>query len=170
MEFLQNHHSANSSEPSYTLGTGEFIINNLSINKTRCINDQCQCVCSTALGLYSSSGSVGIEANIPSGLCANSLGVLGSEDTLTEDHHHHHHHEDATAAAIALGTLQELQASPSDDINDQTHHIQNSAQAQVVGEFGANFWVDDMAGFPLPPLDLDPLPPGLFSPCSATYK
>ncbi|KAG5318611.1 GLAS protein, partial [Pseudoatta argentina] len=27
-----------------------------------------------------------------------------------------------------------------------------------------------MAGFSLPPLDLDPLPPGLFSPCSGTYN
>ncbi|KAH0558154.1 protein glass-like [Cotesia glomerata] len=140
MEFLQNHHTANSSEPSYTLGT--------------------------ALGLYS-SGPVGIEASIPcgpcgpSGLCGNSLGVLGSEDTLNE----HEQHEDA---AIALGSLQELQASPNDDINEQ--HIQNQGQGQVVGEFGASFWVDDMAGFPLPPLDLDPLPPGLFSPCSATYN
>ncbi|XP_034952067.1 protein glass-like [Chelonus insularis] len=134
MEFLQSHHSANSStEPSYTL----------------------------------SAGSVGsIEASIPSLCSTNTLSVLGGEEALAENHHQN---EDATVAAIALGSLQELQ-TPGDDINDQTHHIQNSGQAQVVGEFGASFWVDDMAGFPLPPLDLDPLPPGLFSPCSATYN
>lgn len=66
--------------------------------------------------------------------------------------------------------LQDLQNSAEDIGGDQTQQIQNSGQNQVVSEFGASFWVDDMAGFPLPPLDLDPLPPGLFSPCSGTYK
>lgn len=66
--------------------------------------------------------------------------------------------------------LQDLQNSP-DDINaDQNQQLQNTGQGQVVSEFGASFWVDDMAGFPLPPLDLDPLTPGLFSPCSGNYK
>lgn len=36
------------------------------------------------------------------------------------------------------------------------------------GDFPGNFWVDDMSGFPLPPLDLDPLPPSIFAP--APYK
>lgn len=108
-----------------------------------------------------------IEASIPSGLCSTtgSLGVLGNEETLGDSHQNH---EDP---GLALSGLQELQSSPGDDINgEQTHQIHNSNQGQVVGEFGASFWVDDMAGFPLPPLDLDPLPPGLFSPCSASYK
>ncbi|XP_063992359.1 protein glass-like isoform X1 [Diachasmimorpha longicaudata] len=147
MEFLQNHHSANSSEPAYTLGLNALL------------------------------GSVGsIEANIPNGLCGTSvLSVLGGEDGLS-DGHHHHQGDDATtaaaaAAAVALGSLQELQSSPGDEINPDTGQgIQTNGQTQVVGEFGASFWVDDMAGFPLPPLDLDPLPPGLFSPCSATYN
>ncbi|KAK0165177.1 hypothetical protein PV328_003721 [Microctonus aethiopoides] len=165
MEFLQSHHSANSSEPGYTLNTVSK-----SVNK------------STTHGVYSwSPGSVGsIEASIPSGLCSNagSLGILGNDETLVESNHHHHHHhhhhhnDDTTTAELTLGGLQELQDSSPDDINgeQQTHQINNSNQAQVVGEFGASFWVDDMAGFPLPPLDLDPLPPGLFSPCSSSYN
>lgn len=132
MEFLQNHHTVNTSESPYTLGTG-------------------------------SVGS--IEATIPSGLCTGSLGVLTSEDTLTDNQN-----EETLGALQGTLRLQDLQNSAEDIGGDQTQQIQNSGQNQVVSEFGASFWVDDMAGFPLPPLDLDPLPPGLFSPCSGTYN
>ncbi|XP_012287546.1 protein glass [Orussus abietinus] len=132
MEFLQSHHSANTTETPYILGTG-------------------------------SVGS--IEATIPSGLCSGALGVLSSEDTLADG-------QNEVGLGSLQGTLrlQDLQSSPEDLGAEQAQQIQNSAQSQVVGEFGASFWVDDMAGFPLPPLDLDPLPPGLFSPCSGTYN
>lgn len=132
MEFLQNHHSANTTESPYTLGTG-------------------------AVG--------SIEATIPSGLCSGTLGVLAGDDGLADNQN-----EEALGALQGTLRLQDLQNSP-DDINvDQSQHVQNSNQNQVVTEFGASFWVDDMAGFPLPPLDLDPLPPGLFSPCSGSYN
>ncbi|CAL7938711.1 unnamed protein product [Xylocopa violacea] len=132
MEFLQNHHTVNTSEPPYTLGTG-------------------------------SVGS--IEATIPSGLCTGPLEVLSSEDTLTDNQN-----EETLGALQGTLRLQDLQNSPEDIGGDQSQQIQNSGHNQVVSEFGASFWVDDMAGFPLPPLDLDPLPPGLFSPCSGTYN
>ncbi|XP_011145660.1 protein glass [Harpegnathos saltator] len=152
MEFLQNHHAVNTSEPPYTLGTG-------------------------------SVGS--IEATIPSGLCTSggptTLSVLsGDEVALTADGGSQQNEEAAAAAAVAaaaaLGALQgtlrlqDLQdGSPADDIEQQHQQLSSAGQGQV-SEFGASFWVDDMAGFPLPPLDLDPLPPGLFSPCSGTYN
>ncbi|XP_046623615.1 protein glass-like [Neodiprion virginianus] len=130
MEFLQNHHSANTSESPYTLGTG-------SVSS--------------------------IEATIPSSLCSGPLGVLSNEDTLGEN-------QNDEALGALQGTLQDLQNS-TDNIQDpHNQQLHNSGQNQVVSEFGASFWVDDMAGFPLPPLDLDPLPPGLFSPCSTTYN
>lgn len=116
--------------------------------------------------LYCSSrlGSVGsIEATIPSSLCSGPLGVLSNEDTLGEN-------QNDEALGALHGTLQDLQNSPEDIQGSHNQQLHNSGQNQVVSEFGASFWVDDMAGFPLPPLDLDPLPPGLFSPCSATYK
>lgn len=103
-----------------------------------------------------------IEATIPSGLCAGSLGVLSSEDTLTDNQN-----EETLSALQGTLRLQDLQDSPEDIAGDQNQQIPNSGQNQVVSEFGSGFWVDDMAGFP--PLDLDPLP-GLFSPCSGTYK
>ena len=120
-----------------------------------------------------------IEASIPSGLCSGSLGGCG-EDTSgaggeaePDEHQQLTSHQAATLVGLRLADLQ----SPGDE--DEAHqqqqqHIGNgsvaAAAAQLVGEFGTSFWVDDMAGFPLPPLDLDPLPPGLFSPCSGTYK
>ncbi|XP_070171030.1 protein glass [Polyergus mexicanus] len=134
MEFLQNHHAVNTSEPPYTLGTG-------------------------------SVGS--IEATISSSLCSGPLSVLAGDDALSTDNQN----EEAAALGAALqGTLrlQDLQSSPDDVGTDQAQQLSTSGQA--VSEFGGSFWVDDMAGFPLPPLDLDPLPPGLFSPCSGTYN
>jgi len=115
-----------------------------------------------------SLGSVDcIEATISSSLCSGSLGVLSGDDALSADNQN----EEAAVLGSALqGTLrlQDLQSSPTDIGADQGQQLPTSGQA--VGEFGGSFWVDDMAGFPLPPLDLDPLPPGLFSPCSGTYK
>lgn len=119
-----------------------------------------------------------IEATIPSGLCAGGppLGVLAADDAaaLVIDGGQQQNEE---AAAVALGALQgtlrlqDLQDGDSpDDIGGDQVQQQLSSAGQGVSEFGASFWVDDMAGFPLPPLDLDPLPPGLFSPCSGTYK
>lgn len=114
-----------------------------------------------------SLGSVGsIEATISSSLCSGSLGIL-SGDTLSTDNQN----EEAAALGAALqGTLrlQDLQSPPTDISADQGQQFPTSGQ--TVNEFGGSFWIDDMAGFPLPPLDLDPLPPGLFSPCSGTYK
>lgn len=104
-----------------------------------------------------------IEATIPSSLCSGPLGVLSNEDTLGDN-------QNDEALGALQGTLQDLQNSPEDIQGSHNHQLNNTGQNQGVGEFGASFWVDDMAGFPLPPLDLDPLPPGLFSPCSATYK
>lgn len=98
--------------------------------------------------------------------------MLSSDEALTGEAQHN---DDEALGAALQGTLrlQDLQGSP-EDIGQHEHsqHIgcSNSGQTQVVNEFGASFWVDDMAGFPLPPLDLDPLPPGLFSPCSGSYK
>lgn len=114
-------------------------------------------------------GSVGsIEATISSSLCpVGTLGVLTADDALSAADNQN---EEAAALGAALqGTLrlQDLQSSP-DDIGAEQGQFPTSGQ--TVNEFGASFWVDDMAGFPLPPLDLDPLPPGLFSPCSGTYK
>lgn len=90
--------------------------------------------------------------------------MLSGDDALADNQN-----EEAVALGAALqGTLrlQDLQSPPDDIGVDQQLPTSN----QAVNEFGASFWVDDMAGFPLPPLDLDPLPPGLFSPCSGTYK
>ena len=134
------------------------------------------------------SGSVGsIEASIPSGLCSGSLGGEEEAEPETEElsqqrhhhhqHHHHHHAESSLAGLQASLRLQDLQSPDDEDIAavqdaaSQQQQIQVAGQqSQLVGEFSTSFWVDDMAGFPLPPLDLDPLPPGLFSPCSGTYK
>lgn len=113
------------------------------------------------------AGSIGtIEAAISSGLCTGPLGILSGDDALTDNPN------EETLGADLQGTLrlQDLQSSPDDISGDQSQQLQNSGQNQGVSEFGTTFWVDDMAGFPLPPLDLDPLPPGLFSPCSGTYK
>ena len=67
---------------------------------------------------------------------------------------------------------------PAEEVVKQQHHHQQQPQPHqgtlnVLHEaqddsFPGSFWVDDMAGFPLPPLDLDPLPPGLFNP--SNYK
>lgn len=102
---------------------------------------------------------------------------MGTEESLTINRHQHHQGngnetiESSCNTGVTIGNIQELQSNPTDDINQETDQpIHNNNQPQVIGEFGASFWVDDMAGFPLPPLDLDPLPPGLFSPCSASYK
>ena len=113
------------------------------------------------------SGSVGsIEASIPvSGLCSGSLGVLSNEDNLADNQN-----EEALGSLQGTLRLQDLQSSPEDLNGDQNQQIQNSGQGQVVSEFGASFWVDDMAGYPLTSLDLDPLVPGLFSPGSGNYK
>lgn len=106
-------------------------------------------------------GSVGsIEATIPTGLCLGSLGVLSNDDPLADNQNEE---------VLSNLRLQDLKTCPDEVGSDQSQQLQN-CQGQVVSEFGASFWVDDMAGFPLPPLDLDPLPPGLFSPCSGTYK
>lgn len=108
-----------------------------------------------------------IEATIPSGFCSGPLlGVLSGDEVLSTDHQN----EEAVLGAALQGALrlQDLQSSSDDIITDQNQHL--STTGQTVSEFGASFWVDDMAGFPLPPLDLDPLPSGLFSPCSGTYK
>lgn len=114
------------------------------------------------------------------------------------EHHHHHHLDQSSLGVLRLQDLaspvvdedEEVGASGPQVDQDQTTASCSPATAaavqanasstggvgvtvqasQLVGEFGAGFWVDDMAGFPLPPLDLDPLPPGLFSPCSGTYK
>ncbi|KAH0950345.1 hypothetical protein HN011_004859 [Eciton burchellii] len=115
-----------------------------------------------------STGSVGsIEATIPPGLCSEPLGVLSGDDALSTDHQNE---EAAVLGAALQGTLrlQDLQNCPDDIAIDQNQHL--SVSGQTVSEFGASFWIDDMAGFPLPPLDLDPLPSGLFSPCSGTYN
>ena len=106
-----------------------------------------------------------IEATIPSGLCSGSLGVLSGDDGLADNQN-----EETLGALQGTLRLQDLQNSSEDISADQNQQIQNPNQNQIVTEFGASFWVDDMAGFPLPPLDLDPLPPGLFSPCSGSYK
>jgi len=108
-----------------------------------------------------------IEATISSSLCSGSLGVLSSDDALSTDNQNE---EAAVLGAALQGTLhlQDLQSLSTDIGADQGQQFPTSGQA--VSEFGGSFWVDDMAGFPLPPLDLDPLPPGLFSPCSGTYK
>jgi hypothetical protein len=108
-----------------------------------------------------------IEATIPPGLCSEPLGVLSGDDALSTDHQNE---EAAVLGAALQGTLrlQDLQNCPDDIAIDQNQHL--SVSGQTVSEFGASFWIDDMAGFPLPPLDLDPLPSGLFSPCSGTYK
>jgi hypothetical protein len=115
-----------------------------------------------------SLGSVdNIEATISSSLCSGSLGVFSGDDGLSTDNQN----EEVAVLGTALqGTLrlQDLQSSPTDIGADQGQQL--STSCQTVSEFGGSFWVDDMAGFPLPPLDLDPLPPGLFSPCSGTYK
>ncbi|XP_018362322.1 PREDICTED: protein glass-like [Trachymyrmex cornetzi] len=134
MEFLQNHHAVNTSEPPYTLGTG-------SVDS--------------------------IEATISSSFCSGSLGVLSGDDALSTDNQND---EAAVLGAALQGTLrlQDLQSSPINIGVDQSQQFPTSGQ--VVSEFGGSFWVDDMAGFSLPPLDLDPLPPGLFSPCSGTYN
>ncbi|XP_036141216.1 protein glass isoform X2 [Monomorium pharaonis] len=133
MEFLQNHHTVNTSEPSYTLGTG-------SVDS--------------------------IEATISSSFCSGSLGVFSGDDGLSTDNQS----EVAVLGAALQSTLrlQDLQCSSTDVSADQGQQLPTSGQA--VSEFGGSFWIDDMAGFPLPPLDLDPLPPGLFSPCSGTYN
>ncbi|XP_018353230.1 PREDICTED: protein glass-like [Trachymyrmex septentrionalis] len=114
------------------------------------------------------TGSVdSIEATISSSFCSGSLGVLSGDDALSTDNQN----EEAAALGAALqGTLrlQDLQSSPTNIGVDQNQQFPTSSQ--VVSEFGGSFWVDDMAGFSLPPLDLDPLPPGLFSPCSGTYN
>lgn len=93
--------------------------------------------------------------------------MLSGDDALSADNQSE---EAAVLGAALQGTLrlQDLQSPPTDIVADQSQQLPTSGQA--VGEFGGSFWVDDMAGFPLPPLDLDPLPPGLFSPCSGTYK
>ncbi|KYN20304.1 Protein glass, partial [Trachymyrmex cornetzi] len=113
-------------------------------------------------------GSVdSIEATISSSFCSGSLGVLSGDDALSTDNQND---EAAVLGAALQGTLrlQDLQSSPINIGVDQSQQFPTSGQ--VVSEFGGSFWVDDMAGFSLPPLDLDPLPPGLFSPCSGTYN
>lgn len=105
----------------------------------------------------------------------NALDLLDNEDHLIISRHHDNNDigtcGSGDGTGVTLDNIHELQSSPTDDINQDTdHQLHNNNQTQVIGEFGASFWVDDMAGFPLPPLDLDPLPPGLFSPCSASYK
>lgn len=120
-----------------------------------------------------------IEATIPSGLCSGGppLGVLSVDDAALAVDGGQQSEEAAAVAAVALGALQgtlrlqDLQDGDSpDDIGGDQGQQQLTSAGQGVSEFGASFWIDDMAGFPLPPLDLDPLPPGLFSPCSGTYK
>ncbi|XP_001602165.3 protein glass isoform X2 [Nasonia vitripennis] len=108
------------------------------------------------------AGSVGsIEASIPSALCS---GSLAGEDEAEQ--HHRAHAENSLAGLQAL----EDEAVQQQQIQSNGTAGAAGAQGQLIGEFGSSFWVDDMAGFPLPPLDLDPLPPGLFSPCSGTYN
>lgn len=108
-----------------------------------------------------------IEATISSSFCSGSLGVLSGDDALSTDNQNE---EAAVLGAVLQGTLRlsDLQSSPTNIGVDQSQQFPTSSQ--IVSEFGGSFWVDDMAGFSLPPLDLDPLPPGLFSPCSGTYK
>ncbi|KAJ8686505.1 hypothetical protein QAD02_022299 [Eretmocerus hayati] len=130
------------------------------------------CYCAVAL---CSVGS--IEASIPSGLCSGSLGADDEADPEVDDHH-----QQQSDPSLGGLRLQDLHSPADDDASAsaqqqqaqvqqiQLNGVQGSVQGQLVGEFGTSFWVDDMAGFPLPPLDLDPLPPGLFSPCSATYN
>ncbi|XP_058795946.1 protein glass-like [Phymastichus coffea] len=141
MEFLHSHHSANSSESPYTLG----------------------------------AGSVGsIEASIPSALCGG--GGLSTEDdggggaVNPADADPGDGEDNGDNGLASCLRLQDLAVTGGEIHSVQSANAAAAAASQLVGEFATSFWVDDMAGFPLPPLDLDPLPPGLFSPCSGGYN